>query len=510
MRKRPLLFVFVFSLMFVLAAGTALAAGKAKPPAAGPDTITVANFGEPPSLCPVSQNSQLSGLFIFHIFNSLFYFNNDYEVRPDLCESYENVTDTEWIFKLRKGVKFHNGSEMHAEDVVASLQRVKRSPRAARFAAHFTTIEALDEYTVRIVTDVPYSDTLYDLGHHSSSIVPKALIDANHDFNKQPIGTGPFKFKSWVLGDRITLERFDDFFDPQRKARVKTLIFKAIPEPSARTIALEVGEVDIVHQLEFMDVERLKAAPGIKVGSVESSSLIAVTLNNERPGLDNVLVRKALSAAVDRDAIIKVAVNGLGTPCYAQVPMNMPGASDLGVVTFDIEQAKKYMAESGVNPASLDITIVVSEEHRRRIAEVVQADWAEIGVNAKIEMMDVATYLTKGARGEFAASVGGYSNRSLLNWIKTVYGVANFNTSAASPRLNSPAIEAQIAVVEATMDPVKRIAELEKLSKIINELSPRISLYLESLFKAYNANLDIKGIDVIGGHIRYNMVGWLQ
>ena len=507
-KKQFYIVACVFLLVFAIAAGTALAAAAAKPPAAGPGTLTVAMFGEPPSICPVSHNSQIGEMFNMALYNSLFLINDNLEAVPDLCESYENPSATEWIFKLRRGVKFHNGAEMRAEDVVASILRAKGSVRVGRFAVKFTTIEALDEYTVKIVTDGPYSDILYDLSHTGNSICPKALIDANHDFNKEPMGTGPFKHGRWVLGDRLTMDRFDGHFNPERKAKVQSIIFKFIPEPSARTIALEAGEVDVVHQVEFMDIERLRATPGIKVQSRETISFIAMVLNNEKPGLDNVLVRKALNAAVDRVPVIKVAVNGHGTPTYSQIP-SMPGGSEVGVVTHNIEQAKKYMAESGVNPASLDITIICSEEHRRRSAEVIQAAWADLGVNAKIEMMEVATYLTRGARGDFAASIAGYSNRSLLAWIKTVFSAASIGATSGSPRMNNPAVEAQIAVAESTLDPAKRIAELEKLSKIINELSPRVPLYQETMFKAYNANVESVDMEP-NGQVYYHKVGWIR
>ena len=504
-KKRFQLVAFVLSLLFVFTASTALAAG-AKAPAAGPNTLTVAMFGEPPSLCPVSHNSQVGELFNLVLYNSLFLINGDLEPEPDLCESYEQTSETEWIFKLRRGVKFHNGAEVHAEDVVASILRVKVSPRVARFAAKFAVVEALDEYTVKIVTDGPYSDTLFDLAHTGNSICPKALIDVNHDFNKEPMGTGPFKYTKWALGDRLTMERFDGYFNPARAAQVKTLIFKFIPEASARTIALEAGEVDIIHQVEFMDVERLKATRGIKLESRETISLIAMILNTERPGLDNILVRKALNAAVNRESVIKVAVNGHGRISYAQIPSG-PGWSDAGIVPYNLEQAKKYMAESGVNPATIDITVICSEEHRRRIAEVIQANWAEIGVNAKIEMMEVATYLTRAARGEFAASVGGYSNRSLLAWIKTTFSAATIGASSGSPRMNNPAVEAQIAAAESSVNPEQRIVELEKLSRILNELSPRIPLYQETMFKAYNENIISVPMEP-NGQVYYSAVGW--
>ncbi len=507
MRKKQFQFVvFLFSLMLVFAASSALAAGGAKPPAAGPNTLTVANFGEPPSICPVSHNSQIGEMYNMALYNSLFYINSDLQPVPDLCESYENVSDTEWIFKLRRGVKFHNGSEMHAEDVVASLLRAKASVRVARFAQKFATIEALDEYTVKIVTAGPYSDTLFDLSHTGNSICPKALIDAKHDFNKQPVGTGPFKYKSWVLGDRLTMERFDGYFDPARAAKVQEIIFRLIPEGSSRTIALEVGEIDVIHQVETMDIAKLKKTPGIEVVSRETISFIGLNLNTQKPPLDNVLLRKALNAAVDRAPIIMVSTNGFGDATFAQVPMNMPGSSDVDAVPYNVELAKKYLAESGVDPASFKITMVTSEEHRARSCQVIQAAWAEIGIQSEIEMMEVATLLTRSHHGEFQATLTGYSNRSLLAWIKSTFGAASIGATNGS-RTNDPAIEAQIIKCEQTLDPAQRLIELKELSRLCNVISTRIPLYTEIMTKAYNSNIESVHMEP-NGQVYYSQVGW--
>ncbi len=505
-KKQLYLVVLVFSLMFALAAGTALAASGAKPPAAGPNTLTVAMNGEPPTLDPVAHTAQVADIMNHLNFSKLFYSVNS-DLYPDLCTSYENLSETEWVFKLRRDAKFHNGAPLRAEDVVASLERAKANPRVNRYSKNFKVIEALDDYTVKITTDGPYSEILFDLIHSSNSILPKALIDAKHDFGKNPVGSGPFMFKSWVLGDRLVMERFDGFYDQDRKAKVQTLIFKIIPEGSARSIALEVGEIDAIHHVEAMDIERLKANPGIKVDEKPTFYMVGININSEKPGLGNVLVRKALNAAVDRELIIQGALNGKGTPRYAQMP-SMPGSSEEGQITYNLEQAKKYMAESGVDPASLDITILCSSEHWRRAAEVVQADWAEIGVNAKIESIEIAALLSRSQRGEIDAAVNGFGTRSLLAWINSMHGAASIGGMNSS-RTNNPAIEAQLAVCFATMDPAKRITELAKLSKIINEVAPRVPLYQDIGFKAFNANLNGLKMDGVGT-VEYNRAVWAK
>ena len=125
-------------------------------------------------------------------------------------ESYEIVSDTEWVFKLKQGVKFHNGQEMKAADVKASLELCKESPQVSQYGTSSGTIEVVDDYTIKMTTDGPQSGLLSDLCHHGNAILPADLIASGHDFNKEPIGTGPYKLVAWNKGESLELEAFED------------------------------------------------------------------------------------------------------------------------------------------------------------------------------------------------------------------------------------------------------------------------------------------------------------
>lgn len=488
--------------------GTSTGGGSADalPPANGADTLTVALVGEPPTLAPTDHNSQMGEMFNMQMYNSLFYVDDDYNLINDLIEDYENTSETEWTFTLKQGVKFHDGTEMHAEDVVASIEKAQKAPQVARFSENFASIEEVDEYTVKITTDGPYSEILYDLSHTGNSICPKALIDAGHDFNAEPCGTGPYMYKDWVLGDRVELTRFDDYHDEARKAKIKDITFRFIPEGSSRTIALEAGEIDVIHVVEFMDLDKLETNPAFEVLSRETCALRTLGLNNEKEGLDNKDFRMALNHAIDRQLVMDAVLNGRAITAATQVPLGMPGSSDEGALPYDLDKANEYLEKSGVDPTTLGLSIVCADDAGRRMAEVVQAAWAEIGVPVEIEMMELATMLTTTAEGNFTVTAGGYSTKSLLSWIKSVFGESSIGAVNKS-RINDPEINAQIKVCEQTMDENERIKELEKLSQMCNETATQVGLYQEIMYKVYNANL--MGIAMSpNGTVYYNLVEW--
>lgn len=173
--------------------------------ASAKDTLILATANETPSLTTNLHNAVAGDYINGMTHNGLFKTNENLEPVPDLVESYETESDTEWIFHLKQGVKFHNGDEMVAEDVKASLELCKESPEVAQYGKSTGTIEVVDDYTIKITTDGPQSGLLSDLCHHGNFILPADLIASGHDFNKEPIGTGPYKLVAWNKGESIEL-----------------------------------------------------------------------------------------------------------------------------------------------------------------------------------------------------------------------------------------------------------------------------------------------------------------
>ena len=192
------------------------------------DDLIIAIESEPPTLHPFDHKAVTAGYMNSLTYNCLFKLDLDtLEPIPDLCESYEQETETKWIFHLRQGIMFHDGSIMTAEDVKASMEYARTFTTTADYTSFWTDIEIIDQNTIAVDTGTPYALTLNNLA--SIKIVPKALIDSGNDFNQNPIGSGPYVFESYTLGDKLEFEAFDDYFDTDDMPKIKHLTWRIIP-----------------------------------------------------------------------------------------------------------------------------------------------------------------------------------------------------------------------------------------------------------------------------------------
>ena len=507
-RKLRLLSLFLATVMMLgLLAGCNSSGGDDKKSSGGgnKDSIVIATMSETPSLSPYDHNATAGSYMNLLTYSTLF--NTDVEMnpQPNLVESYENTSETEWVFKLKQGVKFHNGDEMKAEDVVASIEYGKTCAEVNLYNQCVETIEAVDDYTIKITTPGPSAILLNHLCHHGNAIVPKKLLDEGHDFASDPVGSGPYKLVEWKRGDSVEFEAFADYFDGE--APIKHMTWKIIPEGSSRTIALEAGEIDFIVEVEAMDYDRLAGNDEVDIYEYDATEHNWMMLNNEKPGLDNVNVRKAMDCAIDKESVIAVALNGMGTAIYSQAPNNMPGASEENVNSFDAEQAKKYMDESGVDPASIEMSIICSNDTKKRAAEVIQANLKDtLGITATIESMDLATYLSVTGEGNYTASIGNYTSSDMVSFLVGVFHSKSINGSNKT-RLNNPEVDALIDKASATIDATEREKVLQECVSLINTLTPQVPLYQPVNFRAYNANL--QGVEVSpSGTLYFEDVSW--
>ena len=470
------------------------------------DTITVATMAETPSVSPYDHNATAGYLVNLLTFTSLVRLDENLNAQPDLAESFTNISDTCWEFKLRQDVKFHDGSSMTAEDVKASLDYAKTFTEGALYNDSIESVEVVDEYTVRINTKVPDAALMFNLAQHANAIVPKALIDSGNNFGENPIGAGPYKFVSWTRGDQLEFEAFDEYY--LGAPSIKHVIWKIIPEGSSRTIALEAGEVDMVVDVESMDVDRIKENPDLATVEYTPTNVTWLMLNNEKPGLDNENVRHAINTAIDKESVITVALNGMGKPALSQMPMNFAGATEENADTYDAAKAQEWLDQSGVDPSTISLPIICSDDTKKRAGEVIQANLKEIGINATIENMDLATYLSATAEGDYTAAIGGYTSSSLLGYVVGVYHSSSINASNKT-RLNNAEVDALIDKAKTTLNEEERIATLEELSALLNSICSQAPLYQPTTLRAYNSNL--QGVEVSdSGYLYFENVSWAE
>ncbi len=471
------------------------------------DTLIIATANETPSLTTNLHNAVAGDYINAMTHNGLFATADDLSSVPALCESYEILSDTEWLFHLRKGVKFHNGMEMTAKDVKASLDLCKESPQVSQYGKSTGTVEIVDDYTIKITTDGPQSGLLSDLCHHGNAILPAELIESGHDFNKEPIGTGPYKVVAWNKGESVELEAFEDYWGGA--PAIKHVTWKIIPEGSSRTMALEAGEVDLVIEVETTDIARLEDNPDITVFNGPGTSHNWMMINNEKAPFNNKDFRLALASAIDKEAVIKVALNGNGSASDSMTPDCFPGVVADGAPTYDVAKAKEYMAASGLNAADCGFSIICSDDAKLRMGQVIQSCLKEnLGVDVTLESMDLATYLDVTATGEYDAAIGGYTSSSLLAYVQGVYHSSSINGSNKT-RTNDPTIDGLIDKLQATLDPEENVKVVTELSKAINEQCPQVPLFLRNNLRAYNSK--IQGFNLnAGGNTHYERFYWAE
>lgn len=376
------------------AAGIALASGFA--PAIAKDRVVVGMQAEPPVLDPtINAAAAIDSIVSGNVFESLTLIDDNGGVTPGLAESWTVSADGKvFTFRLPAKVTFHNGRALTSEDVKASFGRAMAGDSVNPSKKIFQPIEAVeapDARTVVIRLKRPSSIFLFTMAAGDAAIVATETVEQNRT---SPVGSGPFRFKEWVKGDRVVLERYPAYRNVGQ-IKMREAVFKFIPDPSAQVAALLAGDVDafpVIGAPESMTRFRRDARFKVVVGTTEGEVILA--LNNARKPFDDVRVRRAINHAIDRRAVIDGAMFGYGTPIGSHFPPHHPAYVDLtGRYPHDIAKAKALLAEAGL-PDGFEATIKPPPfTYARRGAEVIAAQLTKAGIRVKIEPIEWAQWL---------------------------------------------------------------------------------------------------------------------
>ncbi|MCK1732319.1 ABC transporter substrate-binding protein [Bradyrhizobium sp. 142] len=352
---------------------------------------------------------------VWAVFNALVKFNAKMEIVPDLAESYSFVEPTVLEFKLRKGVKFHDGTEMTSDDVRFSLERVMdektASPNRAKLSS-IKTIETPDAFTVRIVTHAPFAPLLTYLANTrtGTQIVPRKTVEAlGEKFALNPVGTGAYKLQEWKVGSSVRLEAFADYFGGAPK--IPTVTMPLIPEESSGLTALQGGQIDLTSTAPFASIPGLANNPKIKVYKQAGLNTRYIALNNRKAPFDDPHFRRALSMAFDRQAMVRSVVFGEGSvppgllpPAIAKADQPMPP-----LLSFNPTAAKAELAKSKY-PADTEVKLLIwGPAWWRKIGEffVLQVNQV-LGTKMQIEAGESNAVFGRLRAGDFQASVWGW------------------------------------------------------------------------------------------------------
>lgn len=441
-------------------------------------TLKIAFGGKPRGLDPHMSPEIVSGLLSQQIFNSLVDIDENGDIIPEIAESWEFLDEKTLVFNLKPQIKFHNGEELRASDVVFSINRMKTKPASMVMVEPIQSAEVIEDYKVKINLNKAFSSILYNLAHPRTSILSeKNVNELNDDLSTSGIGTGPFKLISWGTGEEISLERFPEHF--LGSPNYEKLIIKVITENSARAMALEAGDINIAYSVAPVDLLNLKNNKNIEIISKPVVLTESITFNFENEKLKDKNLRKAIALAIDRRGIIEAIYNGLAIEANSSVSNVAFGYSkNIPNFPFDSEAAKKIVAENNLLGTKLKIT-TNDNPTRVQVAQILQSNLREIGIELEIEVVAWATYLQDLGNGNFELKLGGWSGGTgdSDNILYPLYHTNSIGAPGNHGRYSNTELDKLIEKGRTTSNPEERKKSYEEAQQIIHDDIVCVPLY---------------------------------
>lgn len=450
------------------------------------NTITVALSADLVSLDPMGHNDIYSEKVSFLVFNRLFKLNTNFEAVPDLVAKYTQPSPTEWVFTIKSGVKFHDGTEMTSEDVKFSLLRSQESPNVKHVLSEVKGVDIVDKYSVKVTTKVAFAPFMFTLAHAGTSIVSKKYATSADNW-KNPVGSGPYSFVEWTSGDKAVLKKNPAYFDKAGMGQAERIVFRVIPEAASRTIALETGEVDVIAALDPNDVPKVEVNKNLKVFRKASTDIQYIGMNAEKAPFNDVRVRQAINYAIDKDAVVLVALNGYGEAASSIIPSTIFGHMP-GPYSYDVKKAKDLLKAAKYDSKQV-IKLWASGDTRKKIAEVVQSNLNDVGIKAEIEMFEWGAYLqatNSGTQGIFLLGWG--SNPDPDSMLTPLFSKGSIGAQNRSRYVNEK-VEKYLADGRIELNVAKRKQIYNDMSDVIMQDATWVPLYTGNNIVGANAKL---------------------
>ena len=495
------------SFLFIVA-GICLILGSTGALAANPKTeLVIAMDEDIAGLDPFAQNETVCNVYTTLIYDPLLkvdYWANT--INPGLAESYEIVSNTEFIFKLRPNVKFHNGATLKASDVKFSLERVAASAGMAAKVALISEVQVIDDMTVRILLKQPYTALLNVLTFCGTSILNEEFVKSNPNRYVHN-GTGAYIFREWISGESVTLDRNEDYWGP--KGGMQTLKFICMPEAASRTIALETGDIDVNSTIAAIDIPKVKANPNLVIYDNVSGKVDYLGLNLNLDYFKDRNVRMAIAHAIDKQEIIDVLLEGRGVPMASILGKGQDNHDDsIKGYPFDLKKAQELMAASAF-PNGFEMKFYVRREDQNTVAQVVQAQLAEIGINVKIERIETAIQLNLAKAKQLDMFMGSWqpAHTDADNPLRSLL-VGNRAGTTNLVWHQNPEYDKWLDHAATILDPTEKQEAYTKIQQYIADEVPLIPIFSELWTCA--AKKQVKGIKVppAGEMLPYHLFYW--
>ena len=455
--------------------------------AAKKDSLVLAMTLEPPGLDPSAGAAAAIGeVVLYNVLETLTKIRPDSSIAPLLAQSWTVTPDNKtWAFKLRPGVKFHNGEPFDANTVKFAFERAAATGSANKDRAVFTNIvniSTTDALTVVITLKNTNPDLLFQLGQATAVMVEPKSADTN---NSQPVGTGPYRIDSWAKGSQIVLARWDGYRDVKAIA-LRRVTLRFISDAAAQVAAMLAGDVDLfprVSAAQNLGQFRADKRFQVQVGGSRAKTIVAI--NNKKKPLDDVRVRRAIAMAIDRKQVVDGVANGFGTPIGSFYVPGAPGYVDLtGVNAYDPERARALLKEAGITtPLELSLKLP-PPPYARQGGEVIAAMLAKVGIIAKQENVEWAQWLS-GVYGQKAYDL------TLISHVEPL-DLGNFARPGYYWNYESAKFNALWAQINATADMAQRLKLLADAQRLVADDAVAAYLYQPTWITLASARL--KGV----------------
>ncbi len=465
--------------------------------AAGAQTLRIGLAEDPDVLDPTLARSFVGRIVFAALCDKLFDIDAKLDIVPQLVASYEWSPDSKTLtLKVRPGVTFHDGEKLDAAAVKFNLDRHKTMPGSNRRGelAPIASVDVVDAATVRINLSAPFAPLLAQLADRAGMMVsPKAAQAEGERFGAKPVCSGPFRFVERIAQDRIVLERYPAYWR-RDEIHFDRIVYLPIPDSTVRLANLRAGQLDFVERLAASDVPQVHSDARLRLAKITEIGYQGITINVGKSELAQKTalgrdprVREAFELALDRDAIVQVAMDGEALPGNQWVaPDNPFYAKNVPLPKRDVARARALLAEAGVpNPAVTLMTPTTADA--QRIAQVVQAMVKEAGFDVKIQSTEFATSLDLADKGQFEAYVLAWSGRADPDGNV-------FSFDACRQPLNyagycKPEVDELLARSRTLRDPAERRRAFEQVAAIVLKDRPIVYLYHRNWLWAYTAKL---------------------
>ena len=466
--------------------------------------ITMSLLATPNSMDPHAANDQPSNHVNVNIYEGLVRFTPELDIEPALAESYEQIDDVTWEFKLREDVEFHDGTPFNAEAVKTNLDRVRDEEVGAPVAFLFElidSVEVVDENTVHIKTIHPFAALPSHLAHPAGGMISPAVIEEDYaqyeeggeiltEVNRNPVGTGPFKFEEISEGDYVTLVRNEDYWGEPAKSASFT--FKAVPEDATRIAELMTDTADLIYPVDPNDYAQIDESDDTKMNETESVRMEYVGFNTDKAPFDDPSVRQAVAMAIDKQAIIDEMLVGRAKVADTPLAPAVFGHSDdLDTVENDKEGAKALLEESGYADG-FTAEITVMDRTAADMAAFIQEELADLNIELEIYQLESGAFLDYVGGGDHDMFIGGWGTVTLDAdyGLYALFHSSNIGTSGNRSRYQNAEVDALLDEARSETDEDSRLALYEEAQQIILDESPIIPIYHPSLLTGLGADIE--------------------